>query len=185
MLTSSLFYLALFVFYVGANFNNNNSTNGSNSTVTIIITTTATIEPLPSGAGESSSPASNLDGVSSTASNSSLTAPTNTTSADLSKATGPVSKLPKRGIAYPAVNNPEDVLNINQTRSVVSWVYDWAVSPPDYLENTGIGYVPMQWGEGNIENLASIIEETGAKTLLVRCRSCPELVSLTKVSVGI
>ncbi|KAF9049468.1 hypothetical protein BDZ89DRAFT_1032946 [Hymenopellis radicata] len=87
-------------------------------------------------------------------------------STDSTDSTGKATKNPKRGLSFPAANNPADVLNINQTRSVVSWTYDWSITPPDYLADTGIEYVPMQWGAGNIENLASIMAKTGAKTLL-------------------
>ena len=75
----------------------------------------------------------------------------------------------RRGLTFPSTDNPEDVLNINQTQSVISWIYDWALSPPSYLVNTSVEYVPMQWGAGNIENLASAVKNQSAKTLLVRC----------------
>ena len=75
----------------------------------------------------------------------------------------------RRGLTFPSTDNPEDVLNINQTQSVISWIYDWALSPPSYLVNTSVEYVPMQWGADNIENLASAVKNQSAKTLLVRC----------------
>ncbi|KAG7440823.1 uncharacterized protein BT62DRAFT_909672 [Guyanagaster necrorhizus] len=77
-----------------------------------------------------------------------------------------VAKDSKRGLTFPSTNNPQDVLNINQTKGVVSWIYDWALTPPTYLINTSLEYIPMQWGSGNIENLAAAVKSQNATTLL-------------------
>lgn len=75
-----------------------------------------------------------------------------------------------RGLTFPAANNPADVLNINQTHSLISWVYDWGLDAPAYLADSGIEYVPMQWGAGNIENLAASVKAQGSKVILVSAR---------------
>ncbi|KAI3616240.1 atrazine chlorohydrolase guanine deaminase [Moniliophthora roreri] len=75
-------------------------------------------------------------------------------------------KDPKRGIAYPSANNNADVLNYNQTDNHISWQYDWGLHVPPYLASSGIEYIPMQWGAGNIENLSTAIQAEGAKILL-------------------
>ncbi|KAJ7195437.1 glycosyl hydrolase catalytic core-domain-containing protein [Mycena pura] len=71
----------------------------------------------------------------------------------------------KRGLAY-AATNPSDILKANNTASVVSWVYNWGLNPPDYLADSGIEFIPMQWGAADIENLAVTVKGLGAKTLL-------------------
>lgn len=76
------------------------------------------------------------------------------------------NKTSKRGLSFPAANNPADVLNINQTRSQISWVYDWGLNVPTYLAESNLEYVPMQWGAGNIENLAATLEKQGSKIVL-------------------
>lgn len=43
----------------------------------------------------------------------------------------------KRGIGYPAANNPADVKNFNQSQSQISWVYDWGLDAPQYLADSG------------------------------------------------
>ncbi|KAF7298856.1 Glycosyl hydrolase 53-domain-containing protein [Mycena indigotica] len=75
------------------------------------------------------------------------------------------TKSSKRGLAY-AADNKADILKANNTASVVSWVYNWALNPPDYLANSGIEYIPMQWGAEGIENLAVTVKGLGAKTIL-------------------
>jgi hypothetical protein len=79
------------------------------------------------------------------------------------------NKTSKRGVGFPADNNPQDVLNFNQSSSQINWVYCWGLDRPDYLDPnaTNVEFVPMQWGSGNIENLASALQAQGAKTLLV------------------
>ncbi|KAF7299656.1 Glycosyl hydrolase 53-domain-containing protein [Mycena chlorophos] len=71
----------------------------------------------------------------------------------------------KRGLAY-AATNTSDIKQANTTASVVSWVYNWALNPPDYLADSGIEYIPMQWGAADIENLAVTVKGLGAKTVL-------------------
>ncbi|KAF7314484.1 Glycosyl hydrolase 53-domain-containing protein [Mycena kentingensis (nom. inval.)] len=75
------------------------------------------------------------------------------------------TKQSKRGLAY-ASDNTTDIRRANTTSSVVSWVYNWALNPPDYLASSGIEYIPMQWGAEGIENLAVTVKGLGAKTLL-------------------
>lgn len=77
------------------------------------------------------------------------------------------TKSSKRGLTYPSTNNPQDVLNINQTHSLISWVYDWGLIEPPYLAASSLEYIPMQWGSGNIENLASALTNQSAKIVLV------------------
>ena len=86
-----------------------------------------------------------------------------------------VNKTSKRGLGYIATNNPQDVRNFNQSQSQISWVYDWGLDRPDYLTNISVEYIPMQWGSGNIENLAASVKSQGAKTVLV----CAPVVSIT------
>ncbi|KAJ7134787.1 glycosyl hydrolase catalytic core-domain-containing protein [Mycena epipterygia] len=75
------------------------------------------------------------------------------------------AKLPKRGLAYAATNDT-DISQANQTSAVVSWVYNWGLIPPSNLADSGIEYIPMQWGAADIENLAVTVKGLGAKTLL-------------------
>jgi len=37
---------------------------------------------------------------------------------------------------------------------------------PAYLKSSGVEYIPMQWGSGNVEGLADKVKAQGAKTLL-------------------
>jgi len=78
----------------------------------------------------------------------------------------PGQKNPKRGLAFAAGTTPADIINANQTRSVISWVYDWADTPPDYLASSNIPYVPMQWGSVNIEKFPALVAAQGAKVML-------------------
>ncbi|EGO21603.1 hypothetical protein SERLADRAFT_372243 [Serpula lacrymans var. lacrymans S7.9] len=48
----------------------------------------------------------------------------------------------------------------------VSWVYDWGVTAPSYLADSGITYIPMQWGASGVETFASAVTAQGAKTIL-------------------
>ncbi|KAJ7781766.1 glycosyl hydrolase catalytic core-domain-containing protein [Mycena maculata] len=52
------------------------------------------------------------------------------------------------------------------TPPVVSWVYNWGLVPPDYLADSGIEFIPMQWGAADIETLAVTVKGLGATTLL-------------------
>jgi len=76
------------------------------------------------------------------------------------------NKTSKRGLTFPAVNNPADLLNINQSHSQISWVYDWGLSIPPYIATSNLEYVPMQWGAGNIENLSSTLQQQQSKIVL-------------------
>ncbi|KAJ7069623.1 hypothetical protein C8F01DRAFT_976322 [Mycena amicta] len=84
---------------------------------------------------------------------------------DVAAAASNTTKLPKRGLAF-AADNTTDILRANNTASVVSWVYNWALNPPAYLASSGIEYIPMQWGAADIENLAVTVKGLGAKTVL-------------------
>jgi len=75
------------------------------------------------------------------------------------------SKLPKRGLAF-AADNGTDITQANQTASVASWVYNWGINPPSDLSDSGIEYIPMQWGAAEIENLAVTVKGLGATTIL-------------------
>ncbi|KAF8919072.1 glycosyl hydrolase catalytic core-domain-containing protein [Mucidula mucida] len=152
MLAHTLFCFFALVVPASAHWDTNSSASDNISSATsanFSVSTTATA----SAASQSSSNSTSSDSASSLSTNS-------------TDSTEKATKNPKRGLSFPAANNPADVLNINQTRSVVSWTYDWSITPPDYLADTGVEYVPMQWGAGNIESLASIMSKTGAKTLL-------------------
>ncbi|GAW00151.1 glycoside hydrolase family 128 protein [Lentinula edodes] len=52
------------------------------------------------------------------------------------------------------------------TKSVISWQYDWGLTPPTNLAQSGIEYVPMQWGSGGIENLSAAVKAQGTNVLL-------------------
>jgi hypothetical protein len=72
-------------------------------------------------------------------------------------------KNPKRGIGF-AGDLPGDIINANQTDSVISWQYNWSDMPPDYTSN--IPYVPMQWGSVNIGSFDDAVMAQGAKIIL-------------------
>ncbi|CAA7261406.1 unnamed protein product [Cyclocybe aegerita] len=71
------------------------------------------------------------------------------------------SKNPKRGIAFADPSNPVDIKKANTSSSVISWQYNWASSPPDYLAKSGIPYIPMQWGTSGIEDFANNVKKQG------------------------
>ncbi|RDB28679.1 Alkali-sensitive linkage protein 1 [Hypsizygus marmoreus] len=75
-------------------------------------------------------------------------------------------KNSKRGLAFAAGDTPGDLNNANQTKSLVSWQYDWGNSPAVYLATSKIEYIPMQWGSGKIEQFADAVKTQGAKTIL-------------------
>ncbi|KAJ7288154.1 glycosyl hydrolase catalytic core-domain-containing protein [Mycena rebaudengoi] len=75
------------------------------------------------------------------------------------------AKLPKRGLAY-AAEDQNDITKANKSSTVVSWQYNWGLIPPNYLVESGIEYIPMQWGAEGIENLAVSVKGLGAKTIL-------------------
>ena len=76
---------------------------------------------------------------------------------------------PKRGLAFAEGDNPGDIKLANQTGTAISWVYNWGVTPPDYLKTSSskLTYIPMQWGRSGIESFASAVKAQGAKTILV------------------
>ncbi|KAH9486438.1 Alkali-sensitive linkage protein 1 [Psilocybe cubensis] len=75
------------------------------------------------------------------------------------------TKNPKRGLGY-AGTVPGDIINANQTNSLISWEYNWSNLPPDYLATSNIPYVPMQWGSVGIDTFADNVKAQGAKTIL-------------------
>lgn len=77
-------------------------------------------------------------------------------------------KKTKRGLAFAAGDTPGDLNNANQTKSLISWQYDWGLTPPAYIASSGIEYIPMQWGSGKIELFSDAVKAQGAKTILVR-----------------
>jgi hypothetical protein len=71
---------------------------------------------------------------------------------------------PKRGIAFADSVGAD----INKTaNSQISWVYNWQASPPDYIKNSGLEFIPIQWGSGGADQFQSIVQGLGAKTILV------------------
>jgi len=78
--------------------------------------------------------------------------------------TNPVSASnAKRGIAF-AESNGNDIGKT--ANSQISWVYGWEASPPDFLRNSGLQFIPMQWGSGGADQFQSIVQGLGAKTIL-------------------
>ncbi|KAF7351224.1 Glycosyl hydrolase 53-domain-containing protein [Mycena sanguinolenta] len=85
------------------------------------------------------------------------------------------TKLPKRGLAFALPKNPTatdidnaavDITKANQSTGAVSWVYNWNITAPDYLADSGLEFVPMQWNGVGIENLAATVKQLGAKYVL-------------------
>jgi hypothetical protein len=76
------------------------------------------------------------------------------------------NKTSKRGLAFSAPDTPGDLNNANQTKSQISWQYDWGNSPPNYMAVSNINYIPMQWGSGKIEVFTDAVKAQGAKTIL-------------------
>lgn len=77
------------------------------------------------------------------------------------------AKNPKRGLAYAESSITNDIQLAAQSNSVISWQYNWGTSPPDYLQQSGIPYIPMQWGANGVENFAAAVLASGAKTIFV------------------
>ncbi|KAG6897760.1 hypothetical protein C0992_011429 [Termitomyces sp. T32_za158] len=75
------------------------------------------------------------------------------------------AKNPKRGLAYAESTVTNDIHLAAQSNSVISWQYNWGTSPPDYLQQSGIPYIPMQWGTGGVEKFAADVLASGAKTI--------------------
>ncbi|KAH0586095.1 hypothetical protein H2248_007366 [Termitomyces sp. 'cryptogamus'] len=76
------------------------------------------------------------------------------------------AKNPKRGLAYAESTITNDINLAAQSNSVISWLYNWGTSPPQYLQQSSIPYIPMQWGAGGVENFAATVLASGAKTVL-------------------
>ena len=76
------------------------------------------------------------------------------------------SKNPKRGLGFTAM--PDDIINANQSASVISWLYNWASIPPAYLATSNIKYIPMQWGSSGIQAFSGDVQVQEADTILVR-----------------
>ena len=76
------------------------------------------------------------------------------------------SKNPKRGLGFAAT--PDDIINANQSTSIVSWQYNWASMPPAYLATSNIKYIPMQWGSSGIQAFSDDVQAQEADTILVR-----------------
>jgi len=74
----------------------------------------------------------------------------------------------KRGLAFAAGDTPGDLYNANQTGSHVSWIYDWASTPPAYITESHIEYIPMQWGSEGIDRFPDAVKRQGARSILVR-----------------
>lgn len=71
----------------------------------------------------------------------------------------------KRGLAFADSGNTGDISVAYNTQ--VSWVYDWGSTAPSYLKNTDMTYIPMQWGEDNVDNFIAEVQAQNAKTILV------------------
>ncbi|KAG1748990.1 uncharacterized protein EDB91DRAFT_1047547 [Suillus paluster] len=82
----------------------------------------------------------------------------------LALASGSFAINAKRGLAFADSNNAGDIAVANNAQ--VSWVYDWGSTAPSYLENTGMNYIPMQWGADDAENFAAAVLAQKAKTIL-------------------
>lgn len=78
-----------------------------------------------------------------------------------------VIKNPKRGLAFAESTFKSDISKVNTTKSVISWQYDWGQTAPDYLAQSHIPYIPMQWGLNNITNFANLVKKQGAQIALV------------------
>lgn len=91
-------------------------------------------------------------------------------------------KNPKRGLAFAAGDTPGDLNNANQSTSVISWQYNWGNFPPDYLVESNIKHIPMQWGGAGIDSFADQVKAQGADTILVRPLGLISLILITKGS---
>ena len=76
------------------------------------------------------------------------------------------SKNPKRGLGFAAT--PNDIINANQSASVISWQYNWASMPPAYLATSNVKYIPMQWGSSGIQAFSDDVRAQEADVILVR-----------------
>ena len=76
------------------------------------------------------------------------------------------SKNPKRGLGFSAT--PDDIINANQSASVISWQYNWASMPPTYLATSNVKSIPMQWGSSGIQAFSDDVRAQEADVILVR-----------------
>jgi len=81
------------------------------------------------------------------------------------------TKNSKRGIGFSSTV-PGDLINANQSNSLISWQYNWGSLPPDYIATSNIPYVPMQWGSAAIDGFSSTVKILGSNTILV-CHISP------------
>ncbi|KAF9071195.1 glycosyl hydrolase catalytic core-domain-containing protein [Rhodocollybia butyracea] len=128
-----------------------------------LVLTCLSLLPSSTYASPASGSTSSTSSTSATSTTFSATAVISTTSAAPTTSNG---KNAKRGLSYPDTDNLADVLNINQTKGLVSWQYDWGLTPPPNLAQSGIQYIPMQWGSGGIENLSQALQAQNATILL-------------------
>jgi hypothetical protein len=83
---------------------------------------------------------------------------------------GTLAANSKRGLCF-AESNGNDISKAENSQT--SWVYNWGTSPPSYLQNTGMNYIPMQWGTAGANSFQSTVLAQGAKTILVSSQSLP------------
>ncbi|KAF8895540.1 hypothetical protein BD779DRAFT_1668798 [Infundibulicybe gibba] len=76
------------------------------------------------------------------------------------------AKNPKRGLCFAEGDNPNDIKKVNTSASQISWLYDWGQSPPAYLAQSKIEYIPMQWGVSGIQDFISLVRAQGATRIL-------------------
>ncbi|TFK42023.1 glycosyl hydrolase catalytic core-domain-containing protein [Crucibulum laeve] len=114
-----------------------------------------------------SSTATTASSSASAKASSSASVQTSSSAAAKSTSTAPaVGTKSKRGLAFAAGDTPGDIINANQTKSDISWQYNWANLPPAYLATSNIKYIPMQWGSGLIDQFADAVKAQGADTIL-------------------
>ncbi|KAH7889902.1 hypothetical protein F5I97DRAFT_608395 [Phlebopus sp. FC_14] len=70
----------------------------------------------------------------------------------------------KRGLAFADSSNSGDISVAENTQ--VYWVYDWGTTVPDVLANSGLRYIPMQWGIDGVESFAAMVEVQGSMAVL-------------------
>ncbi|KAF9486394.1 hypothetical protein BDN70DRAFT_869912 [Pholiota conissans] len=112
-----------------------------------------------------SAPASTSSVNTTSTSTSISTAPPAVNTSAITIPLGHGKKNPKRGLGF-AGSVPGDIINANQTNSVISWQYNWASIPPDYLATSNIPYIPMQWGSAGASDFSTEAQNQGAKTIL-------------------
>ncbi|KAF8171991.1 glycosyl hydrolase catalytic core-domain-containing protein [Mycena galopus ATCC 62051] len=120
-----------------------------------------------SSTAAAASTAASTTAASTTAAAASPTAASSTAAASTPSSTGTTIKgpNPKRGLAY-AATNASDIGHANTTSAITTWIYNWGLIPPDYIVDSGIEFIPMQWGAAGIENLAVTVKGLNATTIL-------------------